>query len=343
MRRKNLLKELLRAIRRMLPRLGSILFRPSGRSPLMRASSFALVLAFLLPFGLAYPRIASAQEYEDEEEEYEDEEDEDYSEVEDEYNAAEAVADADMVESISAIESTSRTDISENADGLGDDPLFKLDSPAAKTFEKMTTMERENAIMKIQIEQEKLKLDLKKQLAEKKKVELALEDEESNRALKKNEARRKQREAERKFKEEEEEAVKKAEQKRKEDEINQKILERVSSADFSNPEQLANIAQLMSMTPGGAPAGLNALLAGRGAGGDSKVAAGMLGFDKKYVIKSIVGAGGNMTANVENVETKAMSRLKKGSTLDGWTVDSITRANILFKQGDQEKIMNLNN
>jgi chemotaxis protein histidine kinase CheA len=326
----------------------------------MRGYSFAALLALLLPLGLAYPRAVTAQEYEEEEDSGDeegsgDEEDsgdeegsggedeEDYSEVEAEYNAAEAQADADAAESISAIRDAPRTDMSENTAGLESDPLYKLDSPTAKTFEKMTTMERENAVMKLQIEQEKLKLDLKKQLAEKKKVELALEDEEANRALKKNEAKRKQREAERKFKEEEEEAVKKSEQKKKEDEINQKILERVSSADFSNPEQLANIAQLMSMTPGGAPAGLNALLAGRGSGGDSKIAPGMLGFDKKYVIKSIVGAGGSMTANVENVENKTVSRLRAGSALDGWTVDSITRTSILFKQGDQEKTMSLNN
>jgi len=257
--------------------------------------------------------------------------------------AADAALAASGDSDMEAILSAPRTNIRENTKGIGSDPLFSLDNDAAKTFEQMTNMERENAVMKLQIEQEKLRLDLRRQFVEKKKIELALEDEESNRTLRRSENVRRQREAERRASEEEEDLKRRTEQKRQEEELNRRILASVEGADLSNPEQLAAVKQLMSMSSGGVPSNLNALMGAPGGGPSiSGSQAPSKDFDSKYVIKSIVGAGGNMTANVENVENRQIFRVRVGTVLDGWKVESVTRTSILLKNGEQEKIMNLN-
>ena len=90
-------------------------------------------------------------------------------------------------------------DLYANEEGI-DDPtgMYKLDDITAETFQKISNIERENALMKLRIEQGKLKLDLQKQEAEKKKIEANALEDERQREIKKEEQERKLNQARRK-------------------------------------------------------------------------------------------------------------------------------------------------
>ncbi len=226
------------------------------------------------------------------------------------------------------------SDLYENTEGIDNtDGLYTLDEETANTFKQIISMERDNAIMKLKLEQEKLKLDLQKQEAEKKKLELNLADEERTRKLKMEEQERKAEEARKKAQAEQEKLEAEQLKKQQEEELSRKIMEKINSADFSNPEDIQALNQLLVLSGGDASLLKN---------NKSSQKEENQEVDNKYAIKSIVGAGGNLIANVENVEKKSTMKVRKGSIIDGWFVESINSSSILLKKDGIAKVMYLN-
>lgn len=201
----------------------------------------------------------------------------------------------------------------------------------------MTSMERENAIMKLQIEQEKLRIDLEKQRAEKKKVALSLEDDERNRKIKIEDQEKKLTEERRKEKEAQDKVAAEAEKKKQADEVNRVIMEKVKSADLSNPDEVQAINQLMRLAGGSAESVGQLNVSNPGAAARKETP-----LEERFAIKSIMGAGGNLAANLENKEKGTTVKIRNGSDLDGWTVESIKNSSILLKKDGASKIMYLN-
>ncbi|MDR1476555.1 MAG: hypothetical protein LBI17_00295, partial [Rickettsiales bacterium] len=124
--------------------------------------------------------------------------------------------------------------------------------------------------------------------------------------------------------------------KQRDEELNRTIAEKIKTADLSNPEEIAAITQLMRMTSNSEGLKeLNSISTTANAKRETPI-------EEKYAIKSIAGAGGNLVANVENIEKKTSIRLRVGSELDGWAVDSIKNSSILFKKDGSSKIMYIN-
>ncbi|MDR1009437.1 MAG: hypothetical protein LBL52_04265 [Rickettsiales bacterium] len=308
---------------------------------------FVLALAALFALAVAAPVHVWAQEAD--EEEYEDEEEEEgFEDDEDEFEDEEFASEPEPAPAASAQAQAPAknndlgaepdgVDIYDNTAGVSEENgLFKLDGPAADTFKTMTAMERANALMKLKIEQERLALDLERQRAEKKKVALSLEEAERNRAKKDEEAALASAAAEAKLAREEEEAAAVADKRKRDEELNKQIIARVAQANLSDPDQLNAVAQLMALAPGS-----NAneeAIAGLKAAGSNR----QMSFDERYALKSIVGAGGNLSANIEDKEKKTATRVKKGSMLGDWVVESVTGTSVLLKKGETSKIMNLN-
>lgn len=213
-----------------------------------------------------------------------------------------------------------------------DDPngMYKLDDITASMFNQITSMERENAIMKLKIEQGKLKLDLEKQEAEKKKLAQQQEDEERTRQLRLEEQERKADAERRKAEEEKEQQLAEAAKKKQEAELNRKINDMINSSDLTNPDDLHALNQLLALAGGNTDA-LNKSNSRKNQN-----------LEDKYIIKSIVGAGGNLVANVENIDKKSTLKLTNGSLLDGWLVESIKSSSILLKKDGIAKVMYLN-
>ena len=223
------------------------------------------------------------------------------------------------------------SDLYENTVDI-DDPngMYKLDDLTASTFKQITSMERQNAIMKLKIEQGKLKLDLEKQEAEKKKLALNLADEEKARELKREEQERKIEETRKKARELEEKEQEERKKKQQEEELNRKIMDKINSADLTNPDDVQALSQLLSLA-GGNTASLQ-----------NKNVRKADNIEDKYVIKSSAGAGGNLVANIENIEKKSTFKVRNGSVLDGWLVESVKSSSILLKKDGIAKVMYLN-
>lgn len=252
-----------------------------------------------------------AQASDGEEEFYDDEYDEEFDDIGDEYDEG--------------------SDLYENTVDIDDpDGMYRLDDSTAAMFNQITSMERQNAIMKLKIEQGKLKLDFEKQQAEKRKLALQQEDEERSRKIKIEEQDRKAEEARRKADQEKQQQELEAQKKKQEAELNRKISEAISSADLSNPDDVAKLNQLL-------------VLKGESAENLKQVNSKQnTSIEDKYTIKSIVGAGGNLVANVENIERKSTIKLSTGSLLDGWLVESIKSSSILLQRDGVKKVMYLN-
>ena len=221
-----------------------------------------------------------------------------------------------------------------NEEGL-DDPnnMYKLDDIAASTFQQISNIERENALMKLKIEQGKLKLDLEKQKAEKKKITASVEEDARQRKIKQQEQKRKLTEEIRKQKQQEEKDEEERKKKSRDAEINQKLLDKLDSADFSNPEDVKALTTLMSLSTGKP---VDKVL------GSGNMQKDEVSFDDKYAVKSIMGAAGNMIANIENIAKKTTFKVKVGSIIDQWVVADIRGTSVLLKRGDEIKVMNLN-
>jgi hypothetical protein len=134
--------------------------------------------------------------------------------------------------------------------------------------------------------------------------------------------------------------------KQQENELNRRILERISSADLSDPNQVSAIAQLLAFAPGATttlPAvvrdqlTVNRPMARVDFDDDDSDSAKNL--STRFTIRSIVGAGGQFTANMENNESRSVVRLRRGSNLEGWSVSNVTRdAVILGRDGEIQTI-----
>jgi hypothetical protein len=234
------------------------------------------------------------------------------------------------------------SDVYENTSGLDDpDGLYKLDDATAQTFQTMTSMERDNAIMKLKIEQGKLKLDLEKQKAEKRKLAMTLADDEKARELKREEQERKAEQERRKAEEETEKLKAEQDKKKREDAINKQIMEKLQTVDFSNPDEVNAVTQLMAMVPGNdrSLSSLNNNASARSQTQDRKDTAT---FEDKYGIKAIVGAGGNLVATIENKEKKSTFKVSAGSMIDGWVVESVKSSSVLLRKDGANKVMYLN-
>ena len=220
-----------------------------------------------------------------------------------------------------------------NEEGL-DDPngMYKLDDIAASTFQQISNIERENALMKLKIEQGKLKLDLEKQKAEKKKITAGVEEDARQRKIKQQEQKRKLAEEIKKQKQQEEKEEEERKKKSRDAEINQKLLDKLNSADFSNPEDVKALTALMSLSTG------KPLDKALGSGNMQKEET----LEDKYSVKSIMGAGGNMVATIENIAKKSTFKVKVGSIIDQWLVADIRGTSVLLKKGSEIKVMNLN-
>lgn len=304
------------------------------RGESMKKNNWLLVLLILIASGIIAPRAVFAQEYDYSDDDYGDE-DEDNDEDGDD-DSSEYYAEDDSYGAVGNLE--------DNAIGISNpDGRFTLAASPAALFKKMAEMERENAIMKLKIEREKLNLDLKRQRAEMKKVGLSLQEEEAARArraaedafLAEEEVLRRQLEADRQQAE--------IARQQQENELNRRILDKITNADLSDPDQVSAVAQLLAFAPGATttlPAVVrDQLSAGRGARAAAPEPEIPETLESKFTIRSIVGAGGKFTANLENKSTAAVVRLRQGSNLEGWTVASVNKDSVVLRrEGDTQII-----
>jgi len=283
-----------------------------------------LLLLIMLSFTFNFSSVkAFAQSESEEEEEYI--EDEESAENED---GEEELSDEEFEEGYGSDE------LYENEEGLDDpDKMYKLDDITAATFQKISNIERENALMKLKIEQEKLKLDLERQKAEKKRIAANVEEDARQRKINRQEQERKLAEEIKMQKAQEEKDIEEKKKKDREEEINKKLLDKINDADLSNPEDVKALTTLMSLSTG------KTVGTALGAGVTQKEE---VPFDEKYTVKSIIGAGGNLIANIENATKKTTFKVRTGSVIDGWVVDDIKGTSVLLKKGSEIKVMNLN-
>ena len=120
--------------------------------------------------------------------------------------------------------------------------------------------------------------------------------------------------------------------KAQEEELSKKLLDKINSANLSNPDDVQALTTLLSLSTG------KSVGSKGGAGGGRNDAS----FDDKYVVKSIIGAGKNLVANIENLVKKTTFKVKVGSAIDQWIVDDIKGTSVLLKKGSEIKVMNLN-
>ena len=121
--------------------------------------------------------------------------------------------------------------------------------------------------------------------------------------------------------------------KQQEEELQKKLMEKIKSADLSNPEDVASLTQLMTLATGKSVSDL-----GKGNMKENEE----VPFDEKYTVKSIMGAAGNLVANVENTVKKSTFKVRTGSVIDGWFVEDVRGTSVLLKKDGQMKVMNLN-
>ena len=291
-----------------------------------------LLLLIMLSFAFNFNSVKAFAQSESDEEEY----------IEDEENDVDTDTDTDSEDETENEELSDEEfeegygsdELYENQEGL-DDPnnMYKLDDITANTFQQISNIERENALMKLKIEQEKLRLDLEKQKAEKKKIAANVEEDARQRKIKQQEQERKLAEEIKKQKIQEEKDAEEKKKKDREDEINKKLLDKLNSADLSNPEDVKALTTLMSLSTG------KTIGTALGAGVTQKEE---VPIEEKYSVKSIIGAGGNLIANIENIAKKSTFKVKKGSLVDDWLVEDIKGTSVLLKKGSSVKVMNLN-
>lgn len=282
------------------------------------------MLAFIFTFNTS--AVFAQSQTDNEKEEYSDE-GEEYLDEEDAVDEGEDMGDEEFADEEGGAE------LYENEEGIDEpDGMYKLDNITAETFQKISNIERENALMKLKIEQEKLKLDLQKQEAEKKKLAASVEDDARNRKIKQEEQDRKIEQERRKA--DEEKAKSDAERKKKEQEeaVSQQLIDKINSADLSNPDDIKALTNLMSLVTGKKPSDLGA----------GRVEKEEVSFDDKYRVKSIIGAAGNLVANIENTVKKSTFKVRNGSYIEDWAVQDIKGTSVLLKKGSEVKVMNLN-
>ncbi|MBR1545026.1 MAG: hypothetical protein IJ638_03740, partial [Alphaproteobacteria bacterium] len=168
---------------------------------------------------------------------------------------------------------------------------------------------------------------------EKKKIAASVEEDARQRKIKQQEQERILAQEIKKQKQQEEKDAEEKKKKEQETELNKKLLDKINSADLSNPEDVKALTTLMSLSTG------KTVGPALGAGTAQKEE---VPFDEKYSVKSIIGAGGNLIANIENVEKKSTFKVRVGSNIEQWLVADIKGNSVLLKKGNEVKVMNLN-
>ena len=309
-----------------------------------KEKNLLVILLALIAFTfttVGYSSVVMAQD--EDEEEFEDTENDDEEEDEDLEDAG-----------------NSGSDLFENEEGIEDeDGLYKLDGITAETFQKISNMERQNTLMKLKFEQGKLKYDLEKQANERKKLAANLVEEERNREIKREEAERKRRQERMKDEQEEEKQRQEREKLMKEEEaarkkaeqeaaISQELVDKIKSADLSNPDDIVALTQLMSLATG-KQADFNGL--GKSvpkevsrSGKSWGVKKEEIPLEQKYEVKAIMGVAGKMVATIKYTEEEKTRtfKVKVGSVIEGWSVVDIKGSSVLLKRDNEIKVLSLN-
>ena len=256
---------------------------------------------------------------------------------EQEKEPATTMIDENPDEENSTSNTATKTDIFENEKGLEDaGDMYKLDKMTADTFQKISDIERENVLMKLKIEQQKLKLDLEKQEVEKRKLKNREIDEERQRKIKIEEEERKLAQEKKKTELEQEKLNAEKKAKEQQEELQNQIKEKIASSDLTDPNAIKSLKTLMA-TLTGKP--IPDLGAGRVGGSDED---SYSSFEDRYKLKSIIGAGGKLSANIENKSKGTTFKVSQGSKIEEWVVEDIRGTSILLKNGTKTKILNIN-
>ena len=238
-------------------------------------------------------------------------------------------------ENIDPEEDSNNIDLYENEEGVEDsDGLYKFNEITAETFKQISNIEKENTLMKLELERGKLKMDLEKQKAEKKKIALSFEDEQRKRMIEQEEENRTLAELRRKQKKADEEAAAEEKAKKQKEEMNKKLLDKINSADLSNPDDIKALTQLYILTTGKE---LNIKTEDKRENEKPEVP-----LEERFAVKSVMGAAGNLIANIENLEKKTTFKVRVGGYLDNWLVKDIKGTSVLLRRDGNIKILNLN-
>ncbi|MCL2439454.1 MAG: hypothetical protein FWD15_02985 [Alphaproteobacteria bacterium] len=233
--------------------------------------------------------------------------------------------------------------LEENEQGLNDTiGLFRLDPNASTSFKTMSAIERRNALVKLQIEQEKLDLDLARQRAERRRI-----DREAAAAQRKIDQQEAEEEfafaaAEAELIRQEEEAFAAIEKRRKEAALNETLMERLQGADLNNPDEVKQLTQLMALMPGANVSVLNQLNTAQ-AQANVQAQVNDTPPNQRFRLRSIMGAGNNMMANIENTSNASSRRIKKGDDIDGWIVETISSSAVVFRKDENVATLRLAN
>ena len=233
--------------------------------------------------------------------------------------------------------STGNSNVYDNEKGLEDaGDMYKLDKMTADTFQKISNIERENILMKLKIEQQKLKLDLEKQEVEKRKLKNREIDDERQRKIRIEEEERKLAQEKKKTELEQERLNEEKKAKEKQEELQNQIKEKLASADLTDPAAIKGLKSLMASIGG------KSVDLGAGRIGGNNDADSYSSFEDRYKLKSIIGAAGKMSANIENTAKGSTFKVSQGSRIEEWVVEDIKGTSILLKNGAKTKILNIN-
>ena len=235
-------------------------------------------------------------------------------------------------------EQKQKTNLYDNEKGLEGDKMYKLDSVTADTFQKISNIEKENVLMKLKIEQEKLKLEIEKQEIEKRRLKSNELDLERQRKIKIEEQERKLALEKKKTDEEVARIEAEKQEKIKQETLNKQIMDKINSADMSNSEDVKYLTQLLSMANNGKQ-GFSDLGSGRSKYEQDEKE---VPFEEKYKLRSIIGAGGKLTANIQNLQKNISFKVKQGSFIDDWSVTDIKGTSVLLQNGKKRKVLSLN-
>ncbi len=245
----------------------------------------------------------------------------------------------DTTETLSENENSSASNIKDNEKGLenaGD--MYKLDNITAENFQKISNIERENTLIKLKIEQEKLKLEFERQEVEKRKLKSNEKDEERQRKIKAEEQERKL--AQEKKRTEDENRRQEEERKVREEKenLNRELMEKIKSANMSNSKDVKQLTALLATMSGKQLSDLGSFRVS----GDNTSEERPEAFEDKYKLRSIIGSGGELTANVENLKRNTTFKVKKDSLIDEWLVIDIRGSSIVLKSGTKTKVLSIN-
>ncbi len=311
-----------------------------------------MIFSMFLNISILPYSVAKAQEEEvvEDEEVIEDEEIDNTEEV-----AEETTEPAGQEEQTNEVIASQAAE-SAKFDNPGEDPLASLetiDVNKVDLFQMISDMERKNMLIKLQMEQEKLKLSLQRLQSEKDQMAAKLEAEQLKRD-------KEQREIAKKEAEEELERQRKYAELEKQkmiEERKQKLITKVAEAFAENPKQdytgLLNMikAENNNVVPKELKFiedKMKAMIAEEKAN-KAKEAAESVVVDQKIALEralevySIIGIKGELIATVKNKLNAQSFKVKEGTHIsNGFVVSSISPESVVFTKGDEVKTLYLN-